>query len=173
QLRGSWRGNTRPQEPTAQAEVPPCPKGLTPEQKRLWKKITAELLTLGILTRIDGPALERYVSMLTTWQRLQADIQEHGECYEIKKSRWIEAHTDAEGTLIPGRHELYVAGEALRPQTTLLLALADRLLRLEQVLGMTPSARASIGIELARSMPKLVPPLAQRDKMSAATRNCM
>jgi P27 family predicted phage terminase small subunit len=148
-LRGSWRGNTRPQEPTVVGESPPIPRWLNAEERKVWKRVSAELSTMGVVARIDGNSLARYVSMMVQWRKLHAFIVEHGETAPIMKQRWIEAYYDTEGTLIPGQHELYAAGVALRPQVKVWLVLADRLLRLEQQFGMTPSGRAAIGILLA------------------------
>ena len=60
--------------------------------------------------------------------------------------------------MIPN-HTVEVTEQTLYPQVRLMLALSDMLLRLEQQFGMTPSGRAALGVELARSMPKTTHPL--------------
>ena len=105
--------------------------------------------TIGLLAKIDQHALARYIQLWQRWQQLHLFIMEHGETGPVYKQRWIDAHYEGEGTLIPGQHEPYLAGTAMRDETRAWLALSDRLLRLEQQFGLTPSGRASIGILLA------------------------
>ena len=149
ELRGSWRANHRAEEPRALPAIPPMPKELDTQGRKIWRGLTKDLATIGLLASIDQHALARYIQLYQHWRQLHAFIVEHGETEPIYRQRWIDPHRDDEGTLIPGQHERYVAGTVVRPQAKLWLALADRLLRLEQQFGMTPSGRAAIGILLA------------------------
>jgi phage terminase small subunit len=65
------------------------------------------------------------------WQEAEGHIREHGSTISL---------CNAEGRPI---------GEGLSPSVKIADGLADKLLRLEQQFGMTPSARASLGILLA------------------------
>jgi P27 family predicted phage terminase small subunit len=118
------------------------------ESRQLWRKVTDDLHALGLLARIDGPALVRYVSMLAQWQHLAQFLQEHGETYEVRHSYKVPERTDADGEFIP-RHTVDTVRHELRPQAKLALALADRLLRMERQFGMTPNGYAGIGAALS------------------------
>ena len=60
-LRGSWRGKTRPDEPQPETGIPPVPKYLDADQKKLWRRLAKQLDAIGVMTKLDGEALGRYV----------------------------------------------------------------------------------------------------------------
>jgi P27 family predicted phage terminase small subunit len=125
------------------------PKGLDAHGRKLWRTLTAQLHAMQLIGCVDAHVLTRYVLLSQRWQRLQATIDTHGMIAPVLKQRWIEPHTDSEGYVVPGHHEIYEAGQVLRPEVQVWLALHDRLARMEHELGMNPSARASIGVQLA------------------------
>jgi P27 family predicted phage terminase small subunit len=125
------------------------PRERDTQGRKIWRGLTRDLAAIGILASLDQHALTRYIQVYQRWCILQQDIETHGETMPVMKQRWIDAHYDDEGHLVPGQHEPYQAGTALRPQVQVWLALSDRLLRMEQQFGMTPSGRAAIGIMLA------------------------
>jgi P27 family predicted phage terminase small subunit len=149
-LRGSWLAKTRPDEPQPPAMIPPMPPELDKQGKKIWRVLTRDLAAIGLLASLDQHALARYIQLWQRWQRLHAIIQEKGETYEVVKRYKIEAtYDEATDTFTPERWDMYVAHSGLRAETRVWLALSDRLLRLEQQFGMTPSGRAAIGILLA------------------------
>ena len=148
QRRGNWQALTRSYASTSAVAAPVCPRWMDIESRRLWHKVTDDLHDLGLLDRVDGPSLARYVSMLAQWQRHAKFLQEHGETYEVRHSYRVPERTDEDGEVIP-RHTVDTVRRELRPQAKLALALADRLLRLEQQFGMTASGCAGIGEALS------------------------
>jgi P27 family predicted phage terminase small subunit len=54
-------------EPQPQAKAPPCPKHLSKEAKKEWRRISRELLTLGLLTTVDRAALAAYCQAWARW----------------------------------------------------------------------------------------------------------
>src|ERR1051325_241632 len=54
-------------EPKPAQGVPSCPKHLNSEARKEWRRITKELLHLGLLTKIDRGALSCYCQ---AWARL-------------------------------------------------------------------------------------------------------
>lgn len=59
-LRGSWRAKTRQNEPQFAAGVPVCPKWITGEARREWRRILPQLEAAGLLTAADLAALAAY-----------------------------------------------------------------------------------------------------------------
>ncbi len=135
QMRGSWRATQRQAEPTVEAKIPPRPAWLTtPEEKKIWRALTTRLHAAGLLSEVDQHALGRYVQLFLQWRKMQQFVAEYGEVYPI---------------MAPDRAK--PVGFDIFPQAKLALTLADRLLRLEQHFGMTPSARAALGLMLAQA----------------------
>lgn len=66
------------EEPTPDTGVPEMPKGLRPTARREWKRITRDLMQLGVLTVIDGKALAMYCDAYADWQEAQRDCVKHG-----------------------------------------------------------------------------------------------
>ena len=148
-MRGSRWATSRPQEPQPVAMIPPCPSTLDRQGKKLWKSLTTALADCGLMTSLDTAALTRYVLLHRRWETLEAFLTEHGETMEVTKRLWIAEHEDSEGNVVRGHHETFVAGRTLRPEVSVWLGLTDRLLKLEQHFGLTPSGRAGIGLSLA------------------------
>lgn len=128
-LRGSWRGKTRPTEPQPPRDKPACPAWLAKTDRPLWRRLTAQLAEMGVLTKLDQHALGRYLVLFQRWQKMEAFITQYGESYPLKNKK---------GEVI---------GFRLFVQVKLAQDLADQLLKLEQHFGMTPSARASLGTQ--------------------------
>lgn len=54
--------------------LPAAPKHLAPEARKEWRRITPELLALGLLTKIDGAALELYCRAYGRLQQVERAI---------------------------------------------------------------------------------------------------
>ncbi len=128
QMRGSWRGKLRRNEPKPERKSPHCPAWLRKEAKRAWKEITPQLEAMGVLGRCDRSALARYCQTLAKWREAEEFLMEHGSVYPVKS---------ADGSIVEIR-EYPQVGRAIR--------LAEQLLRLEKQFGLTPSARAGMGL---------------------------
>lgn len=128
-LRGSWLAGQRTGEPTPSRKPPVKPDWLAGEAAVAWDRVTTWLDGMGILTETDSHMLARYCAMWADWRACHADVEAHGHTYPKK---------DAEGK---------VRGLAELPQSAIALKLDAQLLRMENHLGLTPSARASIGMD--------------------------
>lgn len=142
ELRGSWKAKTRPDEPQLPALTPTCPAWVQAEAQTIWELLLEVLTPTGMLTRVDHLALGRYCVYMAEWIAATAVIRQEGPTVD---------------TVVKGRPV-----SALRPEVKLSLLLADRLLHLEQQFGLTPMARASIGIALAKGRTQ-EPPLDLKD----------
>lgn len=118
-LKGSWRANSRPEEPVPPAGPIRCPGWIPEEAKTAWRVLAPMLEEMGVFTRADRNALTRYCVLWARWRTAEEAIEEKG--------------STSGGRLIP---EVRLAGE-----------LAAALLRLEQEFGLTPSARTRIHAE--------------------------
>lgn len=54
-------------EPKPQVKAPPCPRHLSKEARKEWRRISKELLTLGLLTVVDRAALAAYCQAWSRW----------------------------------------------------------------------------------------------------------
>lgn len=100
---------------------------------------------MGVMTRVDGDALARYVVIWNQWRTCVNWVKEHGFSYVTK---------DRDGT---------PAGARAWPQAKLSIQLSTQLLRLEEQFGLTPAARSRISVEA-------VAPQVERKKDSGKAR---
>ena len=127
-LRGSPLADRR-NDPEVKTGAPPCPQWLSKEAKVVWKQIIPHLRTMGVLAKSDGNALARYCSLWFRWRRAEKFIEENGEVFIT---------TTKAGEKYPIQW----------PQVGIVNTLAVELRRLEQEFGLTPSARASIQVDV-------------------------
>jgi P27 family predicted phage terminase small subunit len=80
---GKRRLNRHEPKPTG---IPTCPKHLDREAKREWKRISAELITLGLLTNVDRAALASYCTAYSRWVAAELAIQKFGVVIKSPKS---------------------------------------------------------------------------------------
>lgn len=132
QLKGSWRGNLNPNEPDPERDRPACPKWLTRDAKRMWWKLVPRLEACGLLTYIDGNVLARYCQLWSRWKKAEEFLDKFGSTYPLKTS--------------DGKVRCFMTF----PDVHIASSLAAQLTRLEQELGLTPSARSRIDL---RPMP--------------------
>jgi P27 family predicted phage terminase small subunit len=65
-------------EPKPVNSVPKCPRHLDSEAKREWKRISSELDTLGLLTRVDRAALAAYCAAWSRWAAAEKVLRKEG-----------------------------------------------------------------------------------------------
>jgi len=69
-------------EPKPQPVAPKCPRWLSKNAKREWRRLVKELEPLGLLTVIDGMALATLCEEWATYMWAQGVLAEHGHTYE-------------------------------------------------------------------------------------------
>lgn len=67
-----------------EAVAPACPTFLTPDAKAEWKRIVADLVTLGVVTKIDRGELAVYCQAWGDWKCARQKIT------ELKESGFVE-----------------------------------------------------------------------------------
>jgi len=68
--------NTR--EPQFAAKAPPCPKHLTGEARKEWRRVSRELLEKDLLQVVDRAALAAYCQAWARWVDAELKMQEPG-----------------------------------------------------------------------------------------------
>lgn len=58
--------------------IPTCPKHLDKVAQTEWKRISAELQQMGLLTAVDRAALAAYCQSYSRWAAAEAGLQKHG-----------------------------------------------------------------------------------------------
>jgi len=110
-------------EPRPRLVGPNCPVWLRLEAKREWRRMSAELKRLGLLTMIDRSALAAYCQAYARWREAEEKVIQEGDVIETPKGFIIQSP--------------YV-GMANRAMELILKILAE--------FGMTPSSRSRISV---------------------------
>ncbi len=118
-------------EPKPQPVAPKCPRWLSKDAKREWRRLVKELEPLGLLTVIDGMALATLCEEWATYKWAQGVLTEHGHTYEYTNKA-------GEANLI-ARPEVAIARNAF---------MAIKAMCAE--FGLTPSARSRIRVDLPK-----------------------
>lgn len=66
--------------------VPKCPPHLDREAKREWKRISQELIALGLLTNVDRASLAAYCAAFSRWAEAEKNLQKFGTVIKSPKS---------------------------------------------------------------------------------------
>jgi len=88
------RGSTNEAQP--EIAMPPVPEDLSDEAKVEWMRISHELYTVGLLSRMDRAALAAYCESWARWRAAEAKLRETGLVVTTK------ARFDASGKQIGG-----------------------------------------------------------------------
>ena len=116
-------------EPQPEKATPPCPRWLTPEARKAWKRITTLLRKMGLLTIAEEDALVTYAQTFARWKAAEEFLAKHGDVYPIRDEQ--------------GR----VKYMQQFPQVAIARNLALLLKSYQQEFGLTPSARSRLSIE--------------------------
>lgn len=78
-------GGASPAEPKPRPVRPKCPKYLSKIARKEWKRVVPELDRLGILTCVDGAALEAYCNAYANMVEAQTYLNENGWSFVTDK----------------------------------------------------------------------------------------
>lgn len=133
-LEGTYRDDrSLPDAMTASpvVQVPMPPKSLRKhkEAKELWYQVATELATMKVLSNADLVALEMYCQQVIIYRRATE------ECWD-DKDKYLVKTTGSKGNEVMRMNQMFfVANEAFR-----------KIMALGSELGLTPAARAKIGV---------------------------
>ncbi len=125
-LRGSWRGKVRSDEPQPMG-VPKKPSFIKGNAKKKWNELLEELTKISIVGSIDSTVLARYCQLWEMYQGLIDDIQKNGFTVMLENKAGDEY-------------------AAQRPEVNAAIKIASLLAKLEDSFGLTPAARAGLKI---------------------------
>lgn len=121
------------EEPKVDIGCPEMPKGLRKTAQREWKRITRDLLTLGVLSVIDGKALAMYCDAYADWEQAQRKCVSDGMWYS-------EPVINSEGMVVGQKHKqapwFNVKCTAMKMMKAYLIEF-----------GLTPASRTKLKIE--------------------------
>lgn len=117
------RRNTEPRP----SGIPTCPQHLNKEAKREWKRISAELAALGLLTSVDRAALAAYCSSWSRWIDAEENVQKFGAVIKSPKSGY----------------------PVQNPYVGIANTSLDQMRKFLIEFGMTPASRARLSVEAA------------------------
>lgn len=124
--RGTFRKDRAAANEAKISGTPACPTWLNAEAKREWKRLLPQLEAKGLIDSIDRNALARYCALWARWREAEKTLAKEGEVTEIKND---------DGEVKYVQQSPYVA---------IARSLSEQLQRLEQCLGLNPSARTRI-----------------------------
>lgn len=120
-VRGNPGKRPLPQnEPKPTLGIGPCPDSLSQDAKDEWVRVVVELERIGMLTRVDAPALEAY-------------------CDAVAMMRVARANIDANGIVTQGER-----GMVRNPAVSIHRDCAALVRQFAAEFGLTPSARTRI-----------------------------
>lgn len=129
-------------------EVPDAPAHLTKEARKEWKRITAELVELSLISRIDRAALSLYCQawghMVLLEQSLNADMQ-------VLADQGKDPARAFSGTTDKG-YQYQVA------KVQMINGLRDQVHRYLKAFGMDPSSRSRVTPSAQQSLPGMEGP---------------
>jgi len=120
-------------EPQPTKKAPTTPKHFNKQQKYWYKRLCEEFGDMGVLTVVDGKALELLVDTYVEWR-------EH--CDIIKTEGYIYYKTSGTGDRIPQTHPSAIAKSDA----------AKRLKALLAEFGATPASRSKVEVEKAQEV---------------------
>jgi P27 family predicted phage terminase small subunit len=125
-LRGSWRGKARKDEPQP-VGTPVKPSFIKGKAKKKWQELLEELTRLGVVGSADSTTLARYCQLWEIYQQLITEVGEEG---------FVTTSINKKG-------DEYVSQN---PKVNAFIKIAGLLARLEDCFGLSPAARAGLKV---------------------------
>jgi P27 family predicted phage terminase small subunit len=105
--------------------TPKCPPHLDKTAKAEWRRVSAELTTLGLLTSVDRAALAAYCAAWSRWVSAELSIQKFGTVIKSPKSGY----------------------PVQNPYVGIANTSMDQMRRFAVELGLTPASRSRLHVE--------------------------
>jgi len=130
-LAGSRRAKARGKvEPKPKKKSKPtAPRRLSKDEAVVWRRLCKHLDMIDLLSSVDSDAIEMYAVAYVRWRECERFIKENGIKYPIKNKKG----------------EVTSIGQF--PEVSESRSLAKQLVVLAREFGLTPAARARIGID--------------------------
>ncbi|WP_241648904.1 phage terminase small subunit P27 family [Rosenbergiella collisarenosi] len=131
-------------EPKPPTGVPPTPKHFSKQEKYWFKRLGEELDCMGVITTLDGMALELLIGAYVEWRTHRDVLDEEGETYTtttMTGDKLIKAH----------------------PRVGMMADAWKRLRGMMSEFGMTPAARSKVNANTPSEIDPLEEFLKARD----------
>lgn len=112
-------------EPKPPSGVPPTPKHFSKQEKYWFRRMAEELNDIGVITRLDGMALELMIGAYIEWRHHRDVIAEVGESYQT---------TTSTGDIIIRAH----------PQVAMRDRAFNNICKMMSEFGITPASQAKV-----------------------------
>lgn len=130
-------------EPQPRGATPRCPPHLDAGAKAEWRRVSADLKSMGLLTAVDRAALAAYCQAWSRWAAAELKLREFGAVL-------VRQGKDGQSEFYPNPY-LAVANVALMHMRSF-----------ASEFGMTPSSRTRLAVEPAREVDPLEEFLAKK-----------
>jgi P27 family predicted phage terminase small subunit len=111
-------------EPKPKVVIPDCPKHLTGEARAEWRRITRQLLKLGIISEIDSASLSSYCTAWATYVKA---------CNKLKRQQEVMISD--------------LGGMYQNPWVAIRNKAMEQIRQFSSEFGMTPSSRSRIKVD--------------------------
>ena len=75
-------------EPKLMKKAPSCPKWLTDDAKKEWRRLSKQMEQMGILTQVDMTAFAGYCQAYERWKEAEEFISKHGAIVKTPSGYW-------------------------------------------------------------------------------------
>ena len=144
ELRGGTRHTHRPPnklEPKPETITPSCPRHLDEEARKEWKRMSKELASLGLLTRLDKAVFAMYCTSYSTWKDATERLGKSGMINLVGK---IKAERNKKGQII---REGKPGIPRINPYFRIQKEAQIQMLKCLVEMGMSPSSRSRIKVQ--------------------------
>ncbi|SHH59136.1 phage terminase small subunit P27 family [Clostridium grantii] len=108
-------------EPKPDKKPPRCPAWLDSEAKKEWRRVSKQLVELGILTEVDMAAFAGYCEAYARWKEAEEFISKHGTIVKTPSGYWQQV-----------------------PQVSIAQTYLKIMIKFCEQFGLTPSSRSRI-----------------------------
>ncbi len=136
EMRGSSLVSSRGKEPEPERALPRVPAWMPKLGRPLFRELCRQLSAMGILGTCDRNVLARYVLLFLRWRRAEEFLEKHGDTWVVRG----KGKKQPDGT----RTEGPVLGWRTYPQVRISRQTAAEMLRIEDRIGLSPTARARL-----------------------------
>jgi len=119
-------------EPQFEADSGYCPRWLSEEARREWRRVVPALAACGLLTVVDRAALEAYCVVYARWQKAEKALVDHGGLTFETATGYVQQ-----------RPEVAIANNAVKVMKELM-----------GQFGMTPSSRTRVSVPVKEPDPR-------------------
>lgn len=136
-------------EPRPTAAIPRAPDHLDEVAQAKWQEMGAELLALGLISKIDEGAFAVYCDAWSTWVRATKHIQEEGDIIFAGKGRANPNQPKLFGD--EAEPEAPAGFPMQNPWVAIAAKAMERLIKIGVEFGMTPSSRSRVSSGLPKA----------------------